>query len=50
MKRKMGLFIGLIAIAVSSMAFSGVPAQSGQQSCPLKGTPLCPQYPACCVK
>jgi hypothetical protein len=50
MKRKFMLILGILAVALSALAFSGDNPQPKRSDCPLWGTPLCPEYPACCNK
>jgi hypothetical protein len=50
MKRKPLSMLGILAIALSALAFSGDKPQPKRSDCPLWGTPLCPAYPACCNK
>jgi hypothetical protein len=49
MKRKLALFMGMFAIALSAFVFSA-DQQPNRSDCPLRGTPLCPEHPACCTK
>ena len=48
MKRKIYLALAILGIAASSLAFSGQSSQKTNDNCFLKGTPACPEYPACC--
>jgi hypothetical protein len=49
MRRKLALLFGILALTVSAFAFSG-DSRPQRNDCPLWGTPLCPEYPACCQK
>jgi hypothetical protein len=40
------IVIAVATVILLTMAFAASPAAN----CPLKGTPACPEYPACCVK
>lgn len=49
MKHRLVLIIGVIGISLSALAFTVTntsPADSN--TCSLKGTPACPEYPSCC--
>ncbi|MBI3585520.1 MAG: hypothetical protein HY088_00105 [Ignavibacteriales bacterium] len=48
MKRKLALLLTVLGLSVSALAFSGTNAQANDDSCPLRGTPACPEYPRCC--
>ncbi len=48
MKRKIYLALAILGIAVSLFAFSGQSSQNANDNCLLRGTPACPEYPACC--
>ncbi|GIK61852.1 MAG: hypothetical protein DAHOPDDO_02170 [Ignavibacteriaceae bacterium] len=48
MKRKLMLFLGILGITISSLAFTGSSSQVNNNECPLRGTLECPQFPSCC--
>lgn len=48
MKQILVLILSVLVIIVSSLAVTGKSANTIKSDCPLRGTPVCPEYTACC--
>lgn len=48
MKRRLVFLLTVLGLSLSALAFSGSNPQANDESCPLRGTPACPEYPRCC--
>jgi len=48
MKRKTIFLFAVLGVTLSALAFTGMNSAAREEACPLKGTPACPEYPACC--
>ncbi|MBI1936916.1 MAG: hypothetical protein HYS25_02215 [Ignavibacteriales bacterium] len=48
MKRRLAIILGILATAVSIFGFTASNSTQKISECPLRGTPECPEYPACC--
>ncbi len=48
MKQKLMLLLTVLALVATALGFSGTGPTADREGCPLRGTPACPDYPACC--